>query len=210
MKLNFKTILMLLVLMLFTSCGTEEEIREVVRVATDELNKQLDFDPRADLIINGSFEEDLGLGENRWGLYNEIPGWKADLENQNAPIEVQYGIRIGGIAPSHGRAKLELDSDTKDGHDANDAHVYQDIQTDGARTYLLSFDYAPRTAGSSPFEVYWDGELIAEVNEDILQWYTMEIEVDGTDSETRLEFRALSDGDSLGAYLDNISLKAIK
>ena len=60
-------------------------------------------------LINGSFEDGHSLGNNQWNTFAVLPGWIAE-ESADAPIEIQNGDSIGGIAASHGSAKLELDS----------------------------------------------------------------------------------------------------
>lgn len=165
-----------------------------------------------ELLLNGSFEEGHDLGNNKWGVFDAIFGWYADLSIVNAPIEIQNGQRIGSIAPSHGDAKLELDSHKKSGYTANDAVVVQDVSTDEGVIYNLSFDYSVRISNNihtNVVEVYWNGSKIAHLNNNKKGWESFNISVVGVDGFSRLEFRAKEDNNSYGGYIDNVSLKEV-
>ncbi|WP_282606529.1 DUF5801 repeats-in-toxin domain-containing protein [Pelagibius sp. Alg239-R121] len=164
------------------------------------------------LIVNGSFEEGHGLGSRNWNTYGEgrIPGWNPDLEASNAPIEIQNG-RLGGIRAQHGTAKLELDSHARGPFSESNAHIYQDVDTNPGETYELTFHYAPRPrdggSGSSDAEVWWNGEKVATLTDDTRGWQEINLNVKGGDGDTsRLEFRAVGKENTLGGYIDNISL----
>ena len=127
-------------------------------------------------------------------------------------IEIQNGDNIGGLRASHGKAKLELDSHPKNGFKASDAIVYQVIPTLHNQMYRLRFDYSPRVkndVSTNIVEVYWNGSKIAHLNNIKVGWQRFELNVLGNDIEGQLEFRALLDKDTLGGYIDNISLKAV-
>lgn len=164
------------------------------------------------LIVNGSFEEGHGLGNRNWNTYGEgrIPGWNPDLEASNAPIEIQNG-RLGGIRAQDGTAKLELDSHARGPFTESNAHVYQDVDTNPGETYELSFHYAPRPrdggSGSSDAEVWWNGEKVATLTDETRGWREITLNVKGGDGDTtRLEFRAVGKENTLGGYIDNVSL----
>ncbi len=164
------------------------------------------------LIVNGSFEEGHGLGSRNWNTYGEgrIPGWNPDLDASNAPIEIQNG-NLGGIRAQHGAAKLELDSHARGSFSESNAHVYQDVDTKAGETYELTFQYAPRPrdggSGSSDAEVWWNGEKVATLTDETSGWREISLNVKGGDADvTRLEFRAVGKENTLGGYIDNISL----
>lgn len=196
-----------------TGCSSDDEALPVAVVnlpaAPGNGDDNLTIE-RAELIVNGSFEEGHDLGNNSWSVFDELPGWKADLEMADAPIEVQNGLNIGGISPSNGTAKIELDSHNKNGYSESDAVVYQMVDgTVDGQPYLLRFDYSPRVNNhgtSSVVEVYWDGNLIEELDAQEVNWQEYAFEVIGTGEPTRLEFRAIIDNDTLGGYIDNVSL----
>ncbi len=164
------------------------------------------------LIVNGSFEEGHGLGSRNWNTYGEgrIPGWNPDLEASNAPIEIQNG-NLGGIRAQDGTAKLELDSHARGSFSDSNAHVYQDVDTNPGEAYELSFQYAPRPRdggnGSSDVEVWWNGAKVAELTDETPGWREITVNVKGGDADTtRLEFRAVGKENTLGGYIDNVSL----
>jgi len=188
-----------------------EVIREVVKTVIKEVPAEVEPvtpSERVNLVVNGSFEEGHDLSDGQWGVYEEILGWKAHTEEINAPIEVQQG-NIGQLFPSNGRSKIELDSHDKAGFTASDAHVYQDVVTVAEDYYFLAFDYAPRVESdstTSDVEVYYDGELIATLTGNKRDWTHYEFLVQSTTDLTRIEFRALLDNDTLGGYIDNVTL----
>lgn len=166
----------------------------------------------SNLIVNGSFEDGHDLGENKWGLFDTLDGWEADLENINAGIEVQHGQSIGGIAPSDGNTKIELDAHAKNGYSKSNARVVQYVSTQSNKSYILKFDYSARINGNNTTnkaKVFWNGEKIKSVNSDQRGWTTYQLVVSGSDELSKLEFRGAGTEDSLGGYIDNVSLKEI-
>ncbi len=167
----------------------------------------------SDLIVNGSFEEGHDLGNNQWGVFDQVGAWYADLTSSDAGIEIQTGQTIGGLAPSDGNSKLEFDAHNKNGFSASDVEVYQTLDTDAAEDYILSFDYSPRVQGNestNAADVYWDGNLIASLNSEVKGWQTYTLVVRGAGAGTRLSFKGFVDGDTLGGYLDNVKVKQLK
>jgi hypothetical protein len=165
-----------------------------------------------ELLVNGSFEEGHNLGNNKWGVFAAIDGWEADLEKRDAPIEVQNGQNIGGMAPSHGDAKIELDSHAKDGYTRSNARVVQYVSTQAGKSYLLQFDYSARTENNkktNKVKVFWNGKKVKRVTSKTKGWKTIQLVVSGSDELSKLEFRGAGTEDSYGGYIDNVSLKEI-
>ncbi|MCG8491533.1 MAG: Ig-like domain-containing protein, partial [Sneathiellales bacterium] len=174
--------------------------------------------PGSNRVINGSFE-DQGDGTNlnkahgsSWATYDELPGWKVDLDGSNAPIELQFG-GTGGIGAQDGNAKMELDSHAEgknlegDNYSDSNTVVYQDIPTEAGEKLTVSFWYSPRQSGeSSDVEVWWDGELLTTLSGTTKGWTEHSFEVDANDSEamTRLEFHGSGSENTLGGYIDNV------
>jgi hypothetical protein len=104
-----------------------------------------------ELVVNGSFElPDVPAGE--FSLLEAIPGWSLSF---GSAIEVHDTV---SGSPFDGTQHVELDSTENSG-------IYQDLPTENARTYVLSFAYSPRperTADDNSISVYWDGELVAD------------------------------------------------
>jgi len=165
-----------------------------------------------ELLINGSFEDGHNLGNNKWGVFLDLPGWSAEIDIVDAPIEIQNGNNIGGIAASDGTSKMELDSHNKNGYTESDALVSQILTTTEDKVYSVKFDYSARVnnnAGTNRVEVYWNNNRIASLNSSNVGWETYTLNVVGIDLESKLSFRAVGDNDTLGGYIDNVSVQEI-
>jgi hypothetical protein len=209
MKIS-KTLFTILTLLTLVSCGKDAD--QILEQINDQIRIEDEIVTPVELIVNGSFEEGHGLGNNKWNVFSELPGWKADLAAIDAPIEIQNGDNIGGMPASDGTAKLELDSHNKNGFTRSDAHVYQEVQTTSGAKYKLKVDYSPRVNNcnnSCVVEVYWDETLVATLDDPVKGWKSYEFELDGTGETSRLEFRAYEDNNTTGGYIDNVSMKII-
>ncbi len=150
------------------------------------------------LVVNGSFED----GPIAGGSYNisaAISGWTS---NSGDGIEVQNNAVMPA---SDGSQLVELDSN-------NNSNMYQDIATGGTGEFQLSFDYSPRPgvdAASNGIEVYWNGVLLDTLTGDTAGFTNHTYVVNGAGANTRLEFRAVGTSDSLGGFLDNVSVRGL-
>ncbi|MEM7171442.1 MAG: tandem-95 repeat protein, partial [Pseudomonadota bacterium] len=149
---------------------------------------------------NGGLEADTGLTGSRWGVFDEVDGWKLST---GSGIEIQRNTVMDA---SEGNQYIELDSH-------NNSGIYQDIDTHSGGAYQISFDYSPRPGVSSDsniVEVLWDGEVIDQVTGNSAGWQTLTYEVSGGEGDlSRIEFRAGGRSDSLGGFIDNISIKEV-
>ena len=180
----------------------------------DELNYQCNlYISNQEYIENGSFEEGHDLGQNKWKVFAEIDGWSADLDLIDAPIEIQNGSNIGSIEPYDGTSKLEMDSHAKDGFSESDATVYQEVETEIGEFYLITFYYSPRTnnnSASNSVSISWAGDFLEEVSSETVGWQKYQFLVSASDTVSRLEFSATPDSDTLGAYIDLVSVKKFR
>ena len=151
-----------------------------------------------DLIINGSFELP-DVSSNSLNNYSSIPGWTASSGF------VQIHDNFGGHTASDGSQYLDIDAEV--GID----HVYQDVETENGQTYQLDFAAADRSGhGTNAFQVYWNGNLVADVDPASTAWEDFSFEVTGTGGIDRLEFREVGSGDdAFGALIDAVSLQAV-
>lgn len=151
------------------------------------------------LVVNGSFE-DPAIAGGTFNISTTIPGWTSDSGDG---IEVQNNAVL---AASDGNQLVELDSN-------NNSNMYQDIATGGTGEFQLSFDYSPRPgvdAASNGIEVYWDGVLLDTLTGDVAGFTTHTYVVNGSaNPDTRLEFRAVGTNDSLGGFVDNVSVRSV-
>ncbi|MBT4790778.1 MAG: hypothetical protein HON90_04340 [Halobacteriovoraceae bacterium] len=165
-----------------------------------------------ELLINGSFEQGHNLGDNEWGLFNNLPGWYANIPVKNAGIEVQNGDGIGGIMASDGSAKVELDAVASQGYTKSDVYLVQDFIAPKESVFVLQFDYSARINGDNLTNrayVYWNGQKVANLNSQSVGWNHFAIAVNSISDFQRLEFRSRNDADSVGGYIDNVSVRQV-
>ncbi len=153
-----------------------------------------------ELVTNGSFEQPE-LTDGEWQVLSELPGWRTSL---GPGIEVQ---RRAAGSPHHGHALVELDSHASSG-------LFQDLQTRSGATYVVSFALSARpgiAAEDNAARVLWDGALVETLarpaTDADTEWqvFTFELRADG--GSTRLEIQDAGPSNSLGAYLDSVSVR---
>ena len=155
----------------------------------------------ANLVVNGSFEADA-IAAGTYAIFPTITGWTGtpDIELQN---------RVAG-SPFAGNQLVELDTTRNSG-------MYQDIATTPGATYAIHFQYSPRAgiaASSNGIEVLWNGVTLATIalsglgNGDTV-WSGYDFSGFASGALSRIEFRATGTSDSLGGYLDNVSVAAV-
>ncbi|MCP5163080.1 MAG: DUF642 domain-containing protein [Hahellaceae bacterium] len=167
----------------------------------------------ATLLVNGDFE-DAQLSGTRWGVFNAIPGWQTTL---GSGIEIQ---RNTIVSAQSGNQYVELDS-------YSNSALTQGIQTNAGQTYLLSFFYLPRTnngGNDNGLAVYWDifdgdfgnfdpSHQAFSINNmtrsQMPGWTEYSVELTGTGGLTALSFAGTGLNNSLGAFIDNVSLTAV-
>jgi hypothetical protein len=160
------------------------------------------------LVLNGDFEMELER-ESGWYVTDSLYGFDINLEYSNSGVEVQYG-NTGGIAPSSGNVKIELDAHKNSHFTDSDVSIFQMIETSSVEKYRLSLDYFSRTGTeSSDMEVVIDGEVMDYISSQEKQWQTFEYELLGTGDLMKVEFRAIEDNNTSGALIDNIRLESI-
>jgi len=152
----------------------------------------------ATLIENGSFEN-YNL-TNSWHVYDSIPGWTTV---SGAGIEIQDNVAGSSY---DGSQHVELDSH-------NNSVMEQLIDTTIGDLYTLTFFYSPRpgvASSSNGIEAYWNNELlgttITGTTSGVTSWTEYSFDVMGTGQDSSLQFWAVGKNDSLGGYLDAVSL----
>lgn len=186
--------------LILTSTGQlyEEEISDLNQLVSE-------CDPSKNLIKNGSFEQ-TSLASGTWEVFDKIEGWEVA---NDAGIELQAGEFFAGLSPFEGRVKLELDADKVGKYSATDSHIFQEIETLPGQAYFLSMQFSPRQnnkARSNGMEIFWNGSKIATVLADDVGWKHLEFFVVAQNTYSRLEIRAITDDDSVGAFLDDVNL----
>lgn len=157
---------------------------------------------QANVIVNPGFEAP-GLPANSWSVFGAIPGWTTV---SGSGIEIQYNA---AGAPHSGNQLVELDSFGNSG-------MAQSVVTLPGDGYTLSFWYSPRpgvSAVSNQIQVWWDGGLLATitgVGGGATSWTQYSYTVLGSAAlSTELRFVAVGTSDSLGGYLDDVSVENV-
>ncbi len=155
-----------------------------------------------ELVTNGSFELP-NIAPVSFGFFAAIPGWTATSGN----IEIQDNV-AGAPAAGNGDQFVELDSFANSG-------MEQTLTTVAGEEYLLTFDYSPRPGqlpNSNGIEVFWDGNSLGVITADgtitggITDWNTHQFFVMATGASTDLEFVAVGISNTLGGYIDVVSV----
>ena len=172
------------------------------------------------LVLNGDFETlddrtgDRGyrlndLAPNRWDVYDSLPGgW---MTGSGAGIEIQHNTVVPAHSPQH---YVELDSHSWDGGPSNSS-MFQWIHLDNPGTYELSFFYRARTNNQDDngIDVLFDNLLVAEVDGfkyEYTDWEQYIVTLDVAQAgDYQLMFSAMGMDNTLGGFLDDISLTSV-
>lgn len=158
------------------------------------------------LITNGNFEampKGSTLTPGTWGTYDSLPGWKSYTNPRE--VEVQYALDWAqpGATNINTTHYIELDATN------TNVKLGQKVDMEHGASYTLSFDYFNRTQSSSSGMAAFIGKKQIFSTEALsLEWQkiTQDFTWNGkTDSKI---FSLLGTGqyDTLGAYIDNVSL----
>lgn len=162
-------------------------------------------------VENGSFEspDNEGLG---WLTSSDIPGWSVEWVENGDPgtLEIQdNGVVVNAV---DGFQYAEMDTGAKNATCPNgscNVSIYQDIATCPGGQYSISYAWRPRPEheGSCKLELYWDGNLIAtHESSSSTSWYSENINMGASGSSARLKFKEIGTGDTLGTFLDDVSV----
>jgi hypothetical protein len=170
-------------------------------------------------IFSDSFESPSNT--QNWQVYQTFGSWTT---TSGTGIEIQTNGTVGGVSARTGDQYVELDSDTSrgGGSGTTNSSMTTFLNLVGG-TYLLEWYYQPRTttAGSNNIGVYLAGAsqgLLARPLGSISSTSTLTPDwvkvsytftVDGLDNLYALTFRAEGTSDSLGGYIDDVSVAPI-
>jgi hypothetical protein len=164
------------------------------------------------LVINGSFEDATIAQGGQWDIFTSLTGWGVA---RGPALEVQRGVEAW--VPAGGQQYVELDSDV-DGpngtitHDNASSAIFQDIVTLPGREYELRFAFSPRPGvADNALEVKWNGVVLDTLHADgtglsNTSWTYHTYVVPADLAQTRLEFGDRSASDSLGTFVDDVSV----
>lgn len=170
------------------------------------------------LIENGSFEED---DVRRWTVFDSITGWDT---LQGSGIEIQDN-RIFTTDTIFGNQFVELDSHDLNGDaidDPTNSFMVQDVSVTTGSYYELSFWYLPRTStdGDNGIYAYWGDDIttivssspVATADESTLTssvWTEYTVILQATAETMYVGFSAFGLDNTLGGFIDNVSLVAV-
>ncbi len=166
---------------------------------------------QANVLENGSFEApNLGGG---WNVYHSIPGW---VTTGGSGIEIETNGTV--VNAQDGDQYVELDS-------YSNSAMSQAVDTVVGQFYELSFWYRPRTDGGNNdngINVYWDGmasnslvgfgpssevlNLENYIASQMGDWTEFRVTLQAFSEWTALSFEADGENNSLGGFIDNVSL----
>jgi hypothetical protein len=187
----------------------------------------------AELLTNGGFEEPVVATTQGWNIYSSpVEGWtvewRGDQSNsygswtrpENAYLEL-HRTGVGEIpstwTANSGSQYAELDTDW-DGpggslnNEPASVTIWQDVETVEGREYDLSFAFSPRpNHADNRLKVEWCGEEVADISasgagKSSTDWNTYNYSLVGMGGTCRLQFTDMSNGDSYGTFLDDVSL----
>lgn len=150
-------------------------------------------------ITNGGFEQPA-IGAGSVQSFPSVPGWGLA---SGAGIEVQN--QVAGT-PFEGTQLVELDSD-------GSSAIYQDVITQPGGRYDLGLAYSPRPGVTdNGVEAWLGGRRVASFDAagdglgDTL-WYQVVVRVQALAASSRLELRDRGPSDSVGGYVDAVSMQ---
>jgi hypothetical protein len=185
------------------------------------------------LVKNGSFEAPIVYKSAKWDIFkNGTLGlvWTAEWVDAAANfyngrkrpkepgmIELQRGV--SGWQAADGLQYAELDSDWFGPNDALNGEpalikIRQDLITQAGQAYILRFKFSPRPGTGNDdniLKVMWGGTQIADltlsgVGKSGTDWQAYSYPVKATGQYTRLEFVGGGKNNSLGVFLDDVSV----
>lgn len=194
---------------------------------------ECEVDTETDQTTNGGFETPEVDTAQQWDIFDSIAGgWTVEWRDagtdtfgeQNRPevahLELHEGV-LGDAFEGDQYAELDTDwggpADSGTGEPAS-VRIYQDIPTTPGVTYELSFAFAPRPSTPSSdnhLEVRWGGDVVHDTGTVVgpagpINWSVVNVEVLATTTTTRLEFTDLGESNSLGTFLDDVSLVGLR
>lgn len=156
--------------------------------------------PVVQQIENGFFEQHGALSTDTWGLFDQIPGWRASA----AQLKISRDSVLG-IDALDGDVKLVLDI-------GSGSRALAEVNTVAGQYYLLSFNYSPAAllaSGSrNDVELWWNGERIAILAGDYPAWRRFSVELQATSYQSTVEFR-IADGAENSAFIDLVQLHCL-
>jgi len=161
-------------------------------------------------VTNGSFEDTTGLSPREFGFVGDIPGW-TNAGDGNPEV-----VQDGWVGMPASDGDYWVDTGTLFNRVIDISQQISGL-TNGD-TYLLTFDAGqwqePSPAPDETMNVYWNGELLANVRPETIDGYeqfSFEVTSGSGDGTDTLRFEGVpgDQGDAQGVVIDNIVITDI-
>lgn len=190
-------------------------------------------DPSVELVVNGDFETPIVTDSAGWNIFNNsngLTGWSVEWmpsvpeiwNTITKPVTAWLELQKGVAGNPHGGEQLaELDSgwggpnNPVAGSEPASVKIYQDINTIPGREYTVKFYFSPRPgtqADDNVLEFDWNNGTFIETQGPGLSgsgtdWVPVERTLTATSNTTKIQFSDLGISNSLGTYLDDVSVR---
>jgi len=189
-------------------------------------------DSNEELVINGGFEAPIVVHSAKWYIYDQpqtnwVTNWTtttpATFGGYSRPsialLELHRGV-AAGWNPAEGSQYAELDADwfgpdnSLNGEPAT-VIIYQDLATLPGQNYNIKFSFSPRPGTSMAeniLEFSWGGDiqpLISAAGGTGTNWTEYTYNFIATSTTTRLQFAERGLSNSLGTFLDKVSVHCL-
>jgi hypothetical protein len=173
-------------------------------------------DSKLNLINNSSFEDPVITKVDLWDIFTNVPGWKIAWVGNHEEIP-SLELQKGWLA-SDGVQYAELDGDlVGPSHPTAGAstQISQSINTIVGKNYKLKFNFSGRPNTNETqniLGVTWGGENVAGTPlvlsnlTNQTDWKNYTYDLMATTSITEIAFKDQGVEDSLGTFIDNITL----
>jgi len=169
---------------------------------------------------NASANHCDNLGEEECNGGTLIPGWSAiwtdtlGITNQPGRVEIQRDNPplppVANCPAFEGRQKVELDSHHRGDNDENNVTIFQGLKTCPRSPYVFIYHWKARLQepGNSDLDVLID-ETVLRVHRTFGDDWDEEIYhfISGDTNLTALAFQSVGDSNTLGVFLDGISVQ---
>ncbi|MBZ9571927.1 hypothetical protein KJA15_01135 [Patescibacteria group bacterium] len=185
------------------------------------------------LVVNGGFEEPVVTDSAQWDIFPDgttglgwTVEWRGDIPTswggypRPDPSLQELHAGVNGWLPYERDQYAELDTDWYGpGHPQNNepasVKIYQNLSTGCGCQYELTFWFSPRPGtpeSDNVLEVQWGGTVLGTISRagnSQTDWSEHTYTVTATGSTTRLQFTDLGTANSLGTFLDDVSVTEI-
>lgn len=183
--------------------------------------------PDLELVLNGSFETPIVNTPQKWNIFsNSGLGWLVEwvsptsdpAQPTDAVLELHGGVN--GWLPYDGSQYAELDTDW-DGpggsinNEPASVKIYQNIPTIPGQNYSINFYFSPRPGTNSAdnnLEFSWDGVIrdnISAAGNGNTNWTLHSYNFTATGTTISLQFADMGTSNSLGTFLDKVSVRCV-